>query len=92
MRSEHIDIFSPQLYSRGREAEPELMETPCTGSDNLVSPHCSYQYLKKGKYIWMPSLATSSHYEAAKKYFTGEGIPLAGYIQWNRGHGDHDPK
>ena len=31
VRSEHIDIFSPQLYSRGREAEPELMETPCTG-------------------------------------------------------------
>jgi hypothetical protein len=30
--------------------------------------------------------------QAAKKYFTGEGIHLAGYIQWNRGHGDHDPK
>ena len=57
-----------------------------------VSSHCSYKYLKKGKYIWMPSLATGSHYEAAKKYFTGEGIHLAGFIQWNRGHGDHDPK
>jgi hypothetical protein len=39
----------------------------------------------------MPSLANRGHYEAAKKFFTGEGIHLAGYIQWNRGHGDKDP-
>lgn len=91
VKSDHIDIFSPQLYSRGREAEPELMETPCTGTDNLVSSHCSYKYLKKMKAVWMPSLANSGHYEAAKKYFASEGIHVAGFIQWNRGHGDHDP-
>ena len=92
VKSPHIDIFSPQLYSRGREPEPELMETPCVGHDNLVSQHCSYKYLKQMRAIWMPSLANSGHYEASKKFFASEGIHVRGFIQWNRGHGDHDPK
>ena len=92
-KSPHIDVFVPQMYSRGRESEPELVETPCVGSDGAtVSSHCTYQHMKQMKAIWMPALANSGHYDATKKFFAGMGIHVQGFIQWNRGHGDRDPQ
>jgi hypothetical protein len=93
IKSPHLDIFSPQLYSRGRESQPEFETTPCLSNGQVSGSHCSYERLKgMKKAIWMPSLATSGHYQAAKDFFAGEGIQIKGFIQWNRGHGDHDPK
>jgi hypothetical protein len=74
-KSNDIDIFSPQLYTSGREGKPEYDETPCASG-------CSYDRLKKMKARWVPSVANPSHYPAVKDFLNGMGIQSHGYLQW----------
>ena len=76
VRSTDIDIFSPQLYTSGRESSPEYDETPCAEG-------CSYERLKQMKAMWVPSIAKPSHYEAVREFFANMGITTHGYLQWN---------
>ena len=75
VKSNDIDIFSPQLYTSGREGKPEYDETPCSSG-------CSYERLKKMKARWVPSVANPSHYPAVKDFLAGMGIRSSGYLQW----------
>ena len=75
VKSNDIDIFSPQLYTSGREGKPEYDETPCASG-------CSYDRLKKMKARWVPSVANPSHYPAVKDFLNGMGIQSHGYLQW----------
>ena len=66
------------------EEEPELTITPC---GNLRSGRaCTYERLAKMKAKFVPSLASGSHYPAAREFFASIGITTRGYIQW----GDND--
>jgi len=76
VKSNDIDIFSPQLYTSGREGSPEYDETPCAAG-------CSYARLKKMKAKWVPSVANPSHYPAVRDFLAGMGIQTHGYLQWN---------
>jgi len=75
VKSNDIDIFSPQLYTSGREGKPEFDETPCASG-------CSYERLKKMRARWVPSVANPSHYSAVKDFLNGMGIQTHGYLQW----------
>ena len=75
VKSNDIDIFSPQLYTSGREGSPEYDETPCASG-------CSYDRLKKMKAKWVPSVANPSHYPAVRDFLAGMGIQSHGFLQW----------
>ena len=83
-KSETIDIFSPQLYTSGLEPEPELTLTGCGTVKSGRA--CTYERYAGLKAKFVPSLASASHYAAAKEYFASIGITTQGYIQW----GDSD--
>ena len=83
-KSKTIDIFSPQLYTSGLEAEPELTLTGCGTVKSGRA--CTYERYAGLKAKLVPSLASGSHYAAAKEYFASIGIATQGYIQW----GDSD--
>merc|ERR1711990_126909 len=70
-RSQDIDIFSPQLYTSGRESHPEFELTPC-------SEGCEYERLKPMKAKWVLSVAKPSQYDEAKKFFDEKGIKSHG--------------
>ena len=83
-KSKTIDIFSPQLYTSGLEVEPELTLTGCGTVKSGRA--CTYERYAGLKAKMVPSLASGSHYAAAKEYFASIGIATQGYIQW----GDSD--
>merc|ERR1712028_262872 len=75
VKSDNLDIISPQLYTWGGEEEPEFDSTwPC---DN-----CTFNKYKGSKAQFMPSLVNGEHMKAIKKYFDKLKIPVSGYFQW----------
>jgi len=48
VRSPDVDLFSPQLYTMGYEAEPSFEQTPCGGGDSSFKSRCSWERLKVG--------------------------------------------
>ena len=84
-KSEHIDIFSPQLYTSGLEAKPEYQLTPCRSGGATEGSTCTWQRLKPMKARWVLSLANAAHYPGAKEYFYNLGIETKGFIQWQDG-------
>ena len=81
-KDDNIDIFSPQLYTSGFEASPEFMQTPCRSGGGTEQSKCPWERLKPMKAKWVLSLASASHYAAAKAFFNQLGIEPIGYIQW----------
>lgn len=84
-KSEHIDIFSPQLYTSGLEGKPEYGLTPCRSGGATEGSRCTWQRLKPMKAKWVLSLASAGHYPGAKEYFYNLGIETHGFIQWQDG-------
>jgi hypothetical protein len=82
VKSDNIDIFSPQLYTSGFEASPEFMQTPCRSGGGTDQSKCTWERLKRMKAKWVLSLASADHYPAAKAFFDNLGIKTHGYIQW----------
>ena len=76
IKSDDIDLFSPQLYTSGNEKEPEFDITPCTGDV------CTYERLQPMKAKWVPSLHDKSQYPKVKKFFASKGIETSGFIVW----------
>jgi hypothetical protein len=75
VKSDNLDIISPQLYTWGGEEEPEFDSTwPC---DN-----CTFNKYKGSKAQFMPSVVNGDHMKAVKKYFDKLKIPVSGYFQW----------
>ena len=75
VKSDNLDIISPQLYTWGGEEEPEFDSTwPC---DN-----CTFTKYKGSKAQFMPSVVNGEHMKAVKKYFDKLKIPVSGYFQW----------
>merc|ERR1740130_836886 len=75
VKSDNLDIISPQLYTWGGEEEPEFDSTwPC---DN-----CTFNKYKGSKAQFMPSVVNGQHMKAVKKYFDKLKIPVSGYFQW----------
>jgi hypothetical protein len=79
VRSDDIDLFSPQLYTSGYEDGPELDITPCSEEEG---GKCTYERLKDMKAKWIPSLSDASHYAAARAFFAAKGITTHGFVQW----------
>ena len=84
-KSEHIDIFSPQLYTSGLEGKPEYQLTPCRSGGATEGSRCTWQRLKPMKAKWVLSLASADHYAGAKEYFYNLGIETRGFVQWQDG-------
>ena len=77
-------VGQPQLYTSGTEGNPEFLHTPCSRE---VAPgthwsKCTWERLSPMKAKWVLSLASASHYAAAKAFFNQLGIEPIGYIQW----------
>lgn len=70
----HIDILSPQLYSKGDESHNDYALT--SGSSITWRDYAS------AKAAIVPSIVHASYYEAAKIYFKNQGVELSGYLQW----------
>ena len=84
VRSNDIDLFSPQLYTSGEEDEPEYDLTACGApdADNPEASACTYERLKPMKAKWIPSLANEKQYPKVKKWFAAKGITIHGFMQW----------
>ena len=85
MKSDDIDIFSPQLYTSGMEESPDFDLTPCREAPSDEPPEkarCTYERLKGMKAKWVPSLCSETHYEATKQFFEDMGIKTHGFVQW----------
>jgi hypothetical protein len=82
VKSENIDIFSPQLYTNGYETSPEYTMTPCRSAGGLDSSKCTWERLKPMKAKIIPSLASDGHYADVKRFFAEKGITTQGYFQW----------
>jgi hypothetical protein len=91
-KSRDIDIFSPQLYTSGYEANPQFDMTPCSNQDGIFSSKCSWERLKPMKASWVPSLKDVSHYAASKDYFEKIGIKTHGFVQWADAAADDTPE
>ena len=75
VKSENVDIISPQLYTWGGEEEPEFDSTwPCDD--------CKFSRYKGSKAQFMPSVVNGEHMKAVKKYFDKLHIPVSGFFQW----------
>ena len=82
VKSKDIDIFSPQLYTSGYEANPDFGMTPCRPTDGIFDSGCSWERLAPMTAAWVPSLKDVSHYDATKEYFAKVGIKTRGFVQW----------
>jgi hypothetical protein len=82
VKSKDIDIFSPQLYTSGYEANADFGQTPCSPQDGIFDSKCSWDRLQPMKALWVPSLKDISHYQPTKEYFAKVGIKTRGFIQW----------
>jgi len=81
-RSSDIDIFSPQLYTSGYEANADFGQTPCSPQDGIFDSKCSWERLAPMKALWAPSLKDVTHYQPTKEYFAKAGIKTHGFVQW----------
>jgi len=70
--SSNIDYISPQLYTSGSEGS----------NDYTTSGGVPWSRYKNSKAKVVPSIVRSSLYASAQTYFSGQGITLAGYVQW----------
>jgi hypothetical protein len=70
--STNIDFLSPQLYTSGTESQNDY-------STNMGVTWANY---KESRAAIVPCIVKSSYYSDAVNYFKGQGITLAGYIQW----------
>ena len=82
MKSKNIDIFSPQLYTSGYEANADFGQTPCSPQDGIFDSKCSWERLAPMKALWAPSLKDVTHYQPTKEYFAKAGIKTHGFVQW----------
>ena len=85
IKSDDIDIFSPQLYTSGMEESPDFDLTPCREAPSDEPPEkarCTYERLKDMKAKWVPSLCSEGHYGATKQFFEDIGIQTHGFVQW----------
>lgn len=84
VRSNDIDIFSPQLYTSGEEEEPEYDLTACGApdADHPEASTCTYERLASMKAKWVPSLASGKQYPEVKNWFAAKGITTSGFMQW----------
>jgi hypothetical protein len=84
VKSNDIDIFSPQLYTSGEEEEPEYDLTACGApdADNPEASSCTYERLRPMKAKFVPSLANDKQYPGVKKWFAAKGIKTSGFMQW----------
>ena len=84
VRSNDIDIFSPQLYTSGEEEEPEYDLTACGApdADNPEASTCTYERLASMKAKWVPSLSNGKQYPGVKNWFAAKGITTSGFMQW----------
>lgn len=72
VKSDNIDYLSPQLYSSGKEKQPQT----------VTSSGVSWDVWKGAKATIIPSIVDGSHWEATNRFFQNQGIPLGGYLQW----------
>ena len=82
VKSKNIDIFSPQLYTSGYEANADFGQTPCSPQDGIFDSKCSWERLAPMKALWAPSLKDVTHYQPTKEYFAKAGIKTHGFVQW----------
>ena len=88
VRSPDVDIFSPQLYTMGYEAEPSFEQTPCGGGDSSFKSKCSWERLKSMRAKWVPSLSNALQYPNASAYFAELDITTQGFVQWRDPEGE----
>ena len=71
---ENIDFLSPQLYTTGEES----------ANDYATSQGVTWSQYAAAKAAIIPSIVKASYYASAQSYFAGQGVELAGYVQWSR--------
>ena len=76
---ENIDILSPQLYSSGQEASPELSPT-----NSCIDAGCTWQLYLGAKGAFVPSLVDRTHYAAVQTWAAGLGLLPRRYYQWRQ--------
>lgn len=76
----NIDFISPQLYSNGQEAAPELAITA------NCAPECNWGLYRGARNAFMPSLVDQSHLPAVEAFFSNSShqIPVTGFFQWRQ--------
>jgi len=70
---ENLDFISPQLYTSGRESEPDF-----TANDQVA-----WSTWRSSKIRVVPSIVTASQYAAVQKWAAEQGFSvLGGFLQW----------
>ena len=72
IKSDNIDILSPQLYSTGKEKQVQT----------VASNGVSWDHWKGAKATIVPSIVDGSHWAKTLQFFQNQGIPVGGYLQW----------
>ena len=75
-----IDVLSPQLYSSGSEAAPELAPTAA-----CAAAGCTWELYRGAKPAIAPSIVDASQYAAAQAFFAANiSVKLAGFFEWKQ--------
>lgn len=78
VKDHNIDYISPQLYSTGREANPEFAET-----NNCKSDGCVWTLYQDSAPKMVPSIVSAAHYAEIETWFWNTySIQCEGYIEW----------
>jgi hypothetical protein len=72
VNSDNIDYLSPQLYSTGKEKQPQFD----------ISKGVQWDLWKGAKPVIIPSIVDGSHWQKTQQFFNNHGIPIKGYLQW----------
>lgn len=81
---ENIDILSPQLYSSGRESEPEFAET-----NSCKDAGCTWDLYGGAKAMFVPSIVAETQYSSVKSWFAqNHGIDVNGFFEWQQRAGE----
>jgi hypothetical protein len=76
VKSDDIDVISPQLYTSGAEGKPEFEAS--SGTSGPVG----YEHYRRAKARFVPSISTADQVDDIKKFFATKGVRVDGFVQW----------
>lgn len=77
-KSDNIGYISPQLYTQGGEAMPDL------DTASGVSGPVEWDHYKGCKAKFVPSIVTTNGIDDMKAFFSGKGVHVDGFVQWGQ--------